>query len=262
MKKKLAAVLTGICLISVVAYANGGLTDTLGHILPGEVVRSLEKPDSIIQIGEKELSYHQKRKTKLTDAMNVRNGNVSDVCYVYLDEDQNVYTIDANGGNHQLRSFVSIQGEAAPAPDPDISQVDAAIAAAAALEIELEEGQLDSLNQAEYGYQLNFKMGKDPRIEDWVMVTLDWERRLSSLIVDNSGIESMDEVDLEFFDDAFAKYCKGRERQPKEVTVDYQRYGDAILARYSLTFEDEPPPGYDNGAVWVEMVSFVDKRKH
>lgn len=246
MKKILVAVLVGICIVGVIAYTNGGP----------------EKPESTIQIGEKKLSYQQKQRTNITQAMDVQNGNVSDVCYVYLDDEQNVYTID---GNRQLRSFIRsapIPEEAAAAPGSDAVKVNAAITAAAALGVELEEGQLDSLNQAEYGYQLNFKKGKDPRIEDWVMITLDWNCSLSSLVVDNSGFESMDEVDAGYFDDAFAKYRKSLDPQPREVTVDYQRYGDAVLARYSLVFEDAPPPGHEDGARWVELVSFVDKRNH
>lgn len=258
--KIILAALAAVCLVTLAAYDSGDLVHALDHILPGEVVCGLGMPESTVRIGGKELRYRETRKVDITEAMKVRNGKVSDTGYVYLEDGGNVYTVDKS---YQLLSFsrVGPMPEDAPPPEADVSkaEIDAAIAGAAALGIELTENRLDSSGRAEYGWQLNFNAGKDPRIEDYVMVILDWERGLSSLIVDNSSIDSMDEVDVEFFDGAFAEYCQGLETQPKEITVDYKRYGDAIVARYSLVFEDEPLPGREDGARWADMVSFKKK---
>lgn len=253
-KKLILGVLAAVALMTVVAYANGSLFRTLDHILPGEVVQGLGIPKSSIQIGGKELRYREARKVDITDAMSVQNGKVSDIRYVYLAEDGDIYTVD---NNYQLLSFSSVEplSEKEPSPGTEVSQaaIDAAIAGAAALDIQLTQDRLDSLGRAEYGWQFNFKSGKDPRVEDYVMITLDWENNLSSLILDNSGIDSMDEVNAEFFDDAFEKYCQSLKVRPKEITITYKRYGDTIVARYSLTFED------DGGARWADIVSFAEK---
>lgn len=252
MKKIFFAVLAGICLFSVIAYGNGNLISNLDFILPGEVLRNSAQPRKVLQVGNNELNYKETRKLNITEAMNVQNAKVSDTRFVYLGNNQDVYTVDAN---NQLLSFSRIQpvsGEDVPSQKSNLSEIDAAITGAAALGIELNESQLESSNQVEYGYQLNFKTGKDPRIEDWVMVILDWDHSVSSIIVDNSGIDSMDEVSTELFDKALTKYCDTLESQPVETTVTYKRYGDTMIARYIFTFEDE------NGAQWVDMVSFAD----
>lgn len=252
MKKIILAVLLGICLVGIVAYGSGNSFSNLDFILPGEVVSNSNKQRSVLQIGDNELYYKETRRLNITDAMEVQNARVFDTRFVYLSDNQDVYTVDEN---NQLLLFSHV----GLAPEEDVlssqanvSEIDAAITSAAALGIELDESQLDFSGQAEYGYQLNFKMGKDSRIEDWVMITLNWDYSLSSLIVDNSGIDSMDEVNVDFFDNCFVKYCDSLKILPVETNATYKRYGDTMIARYILYFEDEV------GARWTDMVSFAD----
>lgn len=252
MKKIFWGVLATICLVSTIAFANENLMSNLDFILPGEVFHNMFQQRNNLQIGDKDIYYRETRKLNISEAMKVQNAKVSDIRFVYLGNNQDVYTVDTN---NQLLSFSHIkstQEENVPTQKSNISEIDAAITGASALGIDLDESQLDYSGQVEYGYQLNFKMGKDSRIEDWVMIFLDWDYSLSSLIVDNSGIDSMDEVNIEFFDSIFSEYCDGLELQPLETNVTYKYYGGTMIARYILTFEDE------FGAKWVDMVSFAD----
>lgn len=249
-KKIILVALAAVCLVALAAFDGGSLVQGLNHILPGEVVRSLGLPESAIRIGGKELRYRETRKVNISDAMKVQKGRVSDTRYVYLDDGGNLYTVDKD---YRLLSFIREGLIPEDGSFPEVDIVGAAMAGAAELGIQLAEDRLDSSGRAEYGWQLNFNAGKDPRIEDYVMIVLDWEGKLGSLILDSSGIDSMDEVDVGFFDDAFAKYCQGLKTQPKEITVTYKRYGDTTVARYSLVFED------DAGARWADIVSFAEK---
>lgn len=257
MKKFLIAVLAGLFLISIVAYATGALIVTPDLVIPGEVVQGIARPRGKVQIGEDELHYKETRVNNLTEAMNFQNATIKNRRFVYLNDNQDIYTVDEDG---EFLSFIRAAlplGENAPLPAADISAVDAAIAAAENFGVVLTEEQLEYPDSANDlvdwgGYEVIFKMGKDPRIEDRVIVSLDADYSLFSLVRQNSGIDSMDEVDVTFFDNAFAEYCQGLEMQPAKTNVYYKRYGETITALYSLQFMNE------YGSIWIESVSFAD----
>lgn len=257
MKKILIAVLAVLLLVGVAAYATETLKITPDLVVPGKVIFGAAKPSRNMQFGEENLRYVETRVNNITESMNFQNARIKTRRFVYTNENQDIYTLDENG---EFVSFIRAGlplGSNAPLPPADISAVDAAIAAAENFGIVLTEEQLeypDSANERSDwgGFQVVFSMGKDPRIDDRVIVSLDGDYSLFSLILQNSGIDSMDEVDVTFFDNAFAEYCQGLEMQPAKTNVYYKRYGETITALYSLQFMNE------YGSIWIESVSFAD----
>ena len=257
MKKILIAVLAVLLLVSVAAYATETLKITPDLVVPGKVVFGAGKPSRNMQIGEENIRYIETRVNNITESMNFQNARIKTRRFVYTNDYQDIYTLDENG---EFVSFIRAGlplGSNAPLPPADISAVDAAIAAAENFGIVLTEEQLEYPDSANDlvdwgGYEVIFKMGKDSRIEDRVIVSLDADYSLFSLIRQNSGIDSMDEVDVTFFDNVFAEYCQGLEMQPAKINVYYKRYGETITALYSLQFMNE------YGSIWIESVSFAD----
>lgn len=257
MKKILIAVLAVLLLVSVAAYATETLKITPDLVVPGKVVFGAGKPSRNMQIGDENLRYVETRVNNITESMNFQNARIKTRRFVYTNDHQDIYTLDENG---EFVSFIRAGlplGSNAPLPAADISAVDAAIAAAEGLGIHLSEDQVKNPDDANErsdwgGFQVVFSMGKDPRIDDRVIVSLDGDYSLFSLILQNSGIDSMDEVNVAFFDNAFEEYCQGLETKPAEANVCYVRYGETVTAQYSVWFMDEME------CVWIESVSFAD----
>lgn len=228
-------------------------TITPEDVIPGEVVPDAIPPETTtLQIGGKQVHYLETREMD-GYGLECQNAELYRRMLVYLDDEQNIYTFDEN---LEFRSFdraEPLRGGGAPIPENAPGGVDSTIAAAAAFGIELDKSQLDSSGTGEWGGpRFVFKMGKDPLIEDYVTVTLDKDRTPFSLIVNRSGFDSLDEVNIAFFDDAFAEYSKEQKSKIAKASVQYKYYGNIPIAQYSIIFEDE------DGALWGEIVSFAD----
>lgn len=234
--------------------AQGPLLNSPSVVIPGEVVSDAPQPRATMEIGGEKLQYENTMETDLTTMMNFQNAEIKDRELVYLNDKQDIYSFDETG---KLLSFVraeQVRGEDAPAPVSDMTEVEAAIQAAADFDIQVSEEQVGLCHGNEWGgYYIVFETSEDPRLRDQVIVSLDADYSLYSLVVQNSGISSIDEVDVEFFDRAFADYCSKLEAKPVESSVVYKRYGETITARYSMVLSD-------GTANWMENVSFADTR--
>lgn len=225
---------------------------TSDDVIPGEVVPDAVPPETTLQIGGKQVHYLETRELD-GYGLECQNAELYRRTLVYLDDEQNIYSFDENLGFRSFDRAEPLRGRHPPIPENAPSGTESAIAAAAAFGIELEESQMDSSGTGEWGGpRYIFKMGKDPRIEDYVIVTLDHDRTPSSLIVSRSGFDSLDEVNVAFFDDAFAEYSRKQKSKIAKASVQYKYYGNIPIAQYTVIFEDE------DGALWGQGVSFAD----
>ena len=234
--------------------AQGPLLNSPSVVIPGEVVSDAPQPRATMEIGGERLQYENTMETDLTTMMNFQNAEIKDRELVYLNGAQDIYSFNEAGDFLSFIRAEQIRGEDAPAPASDLTEVEAAIQAAEEFGLQVSEEQIGFCHGNEWGgYKIVFELSEDPRLRDQVIVSLDADYSLYSIIVYSSGIGSIDEVDVGFFEKAFADYCSTLETQPIESSVVYKRYGNTITARYSMVLSD-------GTANWMENGSFADTR--
>ena len=230
---------------------------TPDQILPGEPVPEVPSRQALDWNGTS-LEYHETRSLDVAEALNFQNtSSISSLTSVYLAPNQDIYSFDESGA---LATYVRVQTSSARAQSAsgtleELTPMEAAIAAAGEMGVFVtEELEEFSDTTAGGGFTAVFQAGKAEPIDDRYIITLNEDNSLKSFVAQRSGIDSMDEVDVDYFDSLLEDYCEEQGLQPTDTDVTYRRYGGTMAALYSVTLTDEA------GGVWVDSFAFADIR--
>ena len=255
--KKMILLCIGLFALVLVGFAARELILTPDQIILGEPVNGAA-PQSMMEFEGTALQYEETRSLDVAEALNFQNtSSIGSLTNVYLAPNQDIYSFDESGA---LSTYVRAQASSAQAQSADstleeLTPMEAAIAAAGEMGVSVTADMEEfSDTTAGGGFTAVFRAGKAEPIDDRYIITLDEYNNLKSFVAQRSGIDSMDEVDVDYFDGLLEDYCEEQGLQPTNADVTYRRYGSTIAALYSVTLTDEA------GGVWVESFSFADVR--